>query len=445
MVMMMKSEVNINGFTNEEASRITQEVNQPPGVQEQEGEEGEEVETTLRRSTRVRNPPIRFENFVGYASCYMAVCEEPITLAEAMEREDASDWRKAIEEEMQSLKENNTWELTELPKGRKAIGCKWVFKIKRKADGTVERYKARLVAKGYSQKEGIDYHETFAPVVKFTSLWSLLAIATARDMIIHQMDVKTAFLNGDLDEEIYMDQPEGQVRKGEENLVCKLKCSLYGLKQAPRAWYKRIDSFLQSEGFIRFESDHGVYRRGNGEEKVILAIWVDDLFIFGNKLDEVNKVKEGLKSEFKMTDMGEAQYLLGLQIIRDKDKGHLTLTQKKYAMEVLKRFGMENCKSVSTPMEVGLKLTKEMEPKTKEEMDKMDKVPYRAAVGSLMYLMVATRPDLAAAVGCVSQFMQNPGRVHWEAVKRIMRYVKGTLNFGLRYKREETKSAHGSY
>ena len=152
--------------------------------------------------------------------------------------------------------------------------------------------------------------------------------------------------------------------------MCKLKRSLSGLKQAPRAWYKRIDSFLQSEGFIRFKSNHVVYRRGNGEEKVILAIWVDDLFIFGNKLDDANKVKDGLKSEFKMTDMGEAQYLLGLQIIRDKDKGHLTLTQKKCAMEVLKRFGMENCKSISTPMEVGLKLTKEMEPKTKEEMDR---------------------------------------------------------------------------
>jgi transposase InsO family protein len=284
--------------------------------------------------------------------------DEPTTYAEAMARPDAHLWLAAIQAEYQSLQRTGTYELTKLPGGRQAIGCKWVFKIKRHADGSIDRYKARLVAKGYSQKEGLDYKETFAPVAKFASIRTLLALAAHQDYEIHQMDVKTAFLNGDLDVEIYMRQPEGFVVAGQEELVCKLRKSLYGLKQAGRAWFEKINTALLRMAFTALDSDHCVYVRHQGEDVLYIVLYVDDLLLIGSLLAEVKQLKKDLSARFEMTDLGEAQYVLGLQITRNRRARTLSLSQSDYIRRLLERYGMSDCNNAPTPLPTGLRLSK---------------------------------------------------------------------------------------
>jgi transposase InsO family protein len=221
-------------------------------------------------------------------------CEEPQTLQEALKGDHAKEWKNAMNSEYSSILKNGTWTLSNLPPGRKAIGCKWIFKVKKNADGSIERYKARLVAKGFAQTEGVDFQETFAPVAKFTSIRCLLAIAAAEGLDVHQMDVKTAFLNGDLEEEIYMVQPEGFVEKGSEHLVCKLKKALYGLKQAPRAWYQKINNYLHNNDFVRTSTDHSVYIKESEGNKIIISIYVDDLLLVSNNLKYMERFKINL-------------------------------------------------------------------------------------------------------------------------------------------------------
>lgn len=256
---------------------------------------------------------------------------------------DAQQWEEATDSEYQSLQKAGTYELVELPPGRRAIGCKWVLKVKCGADGQIERYKARLVAMGNRQTAGLDYTEVFAPVAKFASIRGLFAIGTHFDLHIHQMDVKTAFLNGELDEEIYMRQPEGYVVAGKEQLVCRLRKSLYGLKQAGRAWYQRIDTVLTRElGFTRLHADYCIYIRVSTEadsRRVVtyLALYVDDLLILCSCLAELSGIKERLAATFDMKDLGEAHFLLGLQVKRDRARGTLTLSQEEYVRRVLRR------------------------------------------------------------------------------------------------------------
>ena len=240
------------------------------------------------------------------------------------------------------------------------------------------------------------------------------------------MDVKTAFLNGDLEEEIYMEQPKGFVKPGEEHLVCKLKKSLYGLKQSPRAWNKKLHEQLDQAGFTRCEADHSVYYsiKEDGAQ-VFLLVYVDDLIILASMLSALQSCKDSLNSAFKMTDLGEASHFLGMEISRDRAKRTISIHQGSYIKNMLKRFGMTECAPISIPLAVGTKLP----PLAEEESSFI--LQYQKLVGSLMYLMVATRPDLAFAVGAVSQFMSSPGEEHLAAVKRIMRYIKGTHNYKL--------------
>jgi hypothetical protein len=227
-------------------------------------------------------------------------------------------WKKAIDEEYASIMKHDTWDLVELPPDRRPVTCKWVFNVKQKADGSIDRYKARLVARGFTQAEGIDYHETFSPVVKMTSIRVLLAITAIRDLELHQMDVKTAFLNGSIEEEIYMTQPEGFIQPGKEHLVCKLNRALYGLKQAPRAWYQRIDSFLISVGFTRVDADYGMYVQWSGSTVCLIGLYVDDLLLACNAMPYLQQIKQKLSDEFEMKDLGEAAYILGIRITRQK-------------------------------------------------------------------------------------------------------------------------------
>jgi Reverse transcriptase (RNA-dependent DNA polymerase) len=267
-------------------------------------------------------------------------------------------------------------------------------------------------------------------------------MAAAEGMEIHQMDVKTAFLNGDLEEDIYMEQPEGMVEEGQEDKVCRLKKPLYGLKQGSRCWNIKIDGEMITEGFTRCSSDRAVYFRGEGKSLVVIPIYVDDISVYGYPGSEIQRAKDFLRSKWEMTDLGRVHYLLGIEITEDDDC--FSLSQSKYIREVLARFQMTDCTPISTPMETGVKLSKGMEPVQEWEKKDMEGVPYKEAVGSLMYLMVATRPDIAAAVGAVSQFMQNPGPEHWAAVVRILRYLQGTQNVGLKFfKSAEKVEIHG--
>jgi ATP-binding cassette subfamily B (MDR/TAP) protein 1 len=224
-----------------------------------------------------------------------------------------------------------------------------------------------------------------------------------------------------------MQQPEGFATQGKENQVCKLKKSLYGLKQAPRQWYKKFDNFMCSLGYTRCQADHCCYVKYFDNSYIILLLYVDDMLIAGSSIEEIDKLKQQLSKQFEMKDLGAAKQILGMIIIRDKDKGILKLSQIEYVKKVLNRFSMDNAKPVSTPLGNHFKLSKDQSPKTELECGYMDMIPYASAIDSLMYAMVCTRPDIAHAVGVVSRYMSNPGKQHWEAVKWIMRYLKGFL------------------
>ena len=382
----------------------------------------------LRRSSRPHVPNRKYINYI-----LLTNEGEPENYKEACQTVDSSKWELAMKDEMKSLISNQTWELAELPMGKKALHNKWVYRIKEEHDGS-KRYKARLVVKGFQQKEGIDYTEIFAPVVKLNTIRSVLSIVASEELYLEQLNVKTTFLHGDLDEEIYMHQPEGFSEEGKKNMVCKLKNSLYGLKQAPRQWYRKFDGFMHKEGFQKCNADHCCFFKRYKSSYVILLLYVDDMLVAGSDMNDIRNLKMQLSNEFDMKDLGPAKKILGMQITRDKQKGVLQLSQAEYINRVLQRFNMDKAKPVSTPLASHFRLSKDQYPQTKEEKEFMAKVPYASAIGSLMYAMVCTRPDIGHAVGVVSRFMSNPGKTHWEAVKWILRYLQGTtekcLHFG---------------
>jgi hypothetical protein len=257
------------------------------------------------------------------------------------------------------------------------------------------------VAKGFLQKEGFDYTETFAPVSKMTTIRSLLVIANELDMSIRQLDVKTAFLNGEIEEEIFMIQPPGYIESGKAHLVCKLQKSLYGLKQAPRAWNIVINKALHSFGFKQADQDPCLFTRRVGTTVMFLGLFVDDIILASNNQKETNKVVEHLSKLFDIKDLGDLEYFLGIKI--ERSKNFLHLTQRKYIEGMLKKFNMEDCKPVSTPSDPKVRLSKDMCPTSKDDIEEMEVVPYREAVGSILFLMVATRPDLSYAISSVLQ------------------------------------------
>nr|KYP42748.1 Retrovirus-related Pol polyprotein from transposon TNT 1-94 [Cajanus cajan] len=407
--------------------------------EEQEPDEANDEEVQQIRRER-RRPSWHSDYVMASHDAYCLLTEEgePSTFQEALRSSDVSQWMAAMHEEIEALHRNKTWELVDLPKGRKAIGCKWVYKIKRDGNDQVERYRARLVVKGYAQKEGIDFNEIFSPVVRLTTIRVVLAMCAAFNLHLEQLDVKTAFLHGELQEEIYMLQPEGFKEQGKENLVCRLTKSLYGLKQAPRCWYKRFDSFIISLGYNRLSSDHCTYyNRFDDNDFIILLLYVDDMLVVGPNKDQIQELKAQLAREFDMKDLGPANKILGMQIHRDRKNRRIWLSQKNYLLKVLRRFNMQDCKPISTPLPVNYKLSSSMSPSNEAERMEMSRVPYASAVGSLMYAMICTRPDIAQAVGAVSRFMADPGREHWSIVKRILRYIKGTSDVALCFEGSE--------
>ncbi|CAM8877543.1 unnamed protein product [Rhodiola kirilowii] len=255
-----------------------------------------------------------------------------------------------MNEEYKSMQDNDVWELVPLPDGVRPIGSKWIFVTKRDSNGNVERYKARLVAKGFSQKEGIDYKETFSPVSSKDSFRTILALVAHLDLELHQMYVKTAFLNGDIEETIYMTQPENFVSKDAENMVCKLKKSIYGLKQASRQWYFKFHQIVVSHGFEANSMDECVYHKFCGSRHIFLVLYVDDILLATNDVTMLEDTKSFLSKHFEMKDFGDASFVLGIQIHRDHSRGILGLSQRNYIEKVLARFGMQTCMPLDTPV-----------------------------------------------------------------------------------------------
>jgi hypothetical protein len=327
-----------------------------------------------------------------------------------------------MQEEYNSLLESQTWDLVPLPPGRKLVRCRWVYRTKGTTDGHISRYKVRLVAKGFHQVHGIDYDETFAPVAKMDSIRLTLSIVATKGWEVHQMDMKNAFLHGDLSEEIYMEQPQGFMH--DSSLVCQLKKSLYGLKQALRAWYAKMDSYLLSHNFVRCKSDPNVYMLRTTDSLLPLVLYVDDFLIIDCLTSVIAAVKRILHDMFLMTYMGPLHFFLGLEI--SQDALGIKLSQAKYARDLLERFHMTDCKSAPTPFLSGVKL------EDGGETPLVDNTLYRELVGSLLYL-THSRPDLYYAVGAVSRFMHESHELHWKAAKRILRYVQGTITFGIHY------------
>ena len=333
----------------------------------------------------------------------------------------------------ESMYSNYVWELVDLPESVRPIGCKWIYKKKRGVDGKVETFKARLVSKGYTQKEGVDYEETFSPVAMLKSIRIILSITAALDYEMWQMDVKTAFLNGYLDESIYMMQPEGFIVEGQEQKVCKLLRSIYGLKQASRSWNLRFDETIKTFGFEQNVDEPCVYKYIKETKVVFLVLYVDDILLIGNDIELLSDVKKWLVEKFQMKDLGQASYVLGIQIIRDRKNKLLVLSQASYIDKVLARFSMQNSKKDQLPTRHGIILSKEKCPTTPQEEEDIRRVPYASVVGSLMYAMLCTRPNICYAIGIVSRYQSNPGLAHWIAVKHILKYLRRTRNYMLIY------------
>ncbi|RVW85016.1 Retrovirus-related Pol polyprotein from transposon TNT 1-94 [Vitis vinifera] len=363
----------------------------------------------VRKGTRSTRNPHPIYNFLSYhrlSSPYSAFVSAissvslPKSTPEALSH---PGWRQAMVDEMAALHSNGTWDLVVLPPGKSTVGCRWVYAVKVGPNGQVDRLKARLVAKGYTQVYGSDYGDTFSPVAKIASVRLLLSMAAMCSWPLYQLDIKNAFLHGDLAEEVYMEQPPGFVAQGESGLVCRLRCSLYGLKQSPRAWFSRFSSVVQEFGMLRSTADHSVFYHYNSLGQCIyLVVYVDDIVITGSDQDGIQKLKQHLFTHFQTKDLGKLKYFLGIEIAQSSSG--VVLSQRKYALDILEETG--------------------------EPLG--DPGRYRRLVGKLNYLTI-TRPDISFPVSVVSQFLQSPCDSHWDAVIRILRYIKSTPGQGVLY------------
>lgn len=351
--------------------------------------------------------------------------DEPRSFDEAMKSGEKVEWERATNSEYDSLMKNQTWILVDKPEKQKVIDNKWVFKVKRNPNGSIERYKARLVARGFNQQYGIDYEETFSPVVRFTSIRTILAIAAKNRFVMKQFDVTTAFLYGELEENVYMQQPIGF--DDGSGKVCKLQKSLYGLKQASRCWNLKFKSFIGEFGFIASKSDPCVFVSCKGNSIVILAIYVDDGLITGNNEGDIDAVIKHLQKEFDVKTI-QLGCFLGIEI-KQLDNGSIFIHQSAYARKVLSKFEMNECNPVTVPADPNQVL------QNFEDSEKAN-YPFRQLVGSLLYLAMATRPDIAFAISNVSRYLERPTTAHVTAAKRILKYVKGSFDHGILYQSE---------
>ncbi|KAL4342059.1 hypothetical protein GQ457_08G024400 [Hibiscus cannabinus] len=365
---------------------------------------------------------IKTKSLASVYERYNLVFAEPRSFDDAAK---VPEWIDSMNSEISATEKNGTWFLTDLPSGKHAIGVKWVCRTKFNPDGIAFKNKARLVIKGYAQIGGVNYGDTFAPVARLDTIKLLIAIAGQLGWNVFHLDVKSAFLNGELEEDIYICQPEGFVVPGKEHQVYKLKRALYGLKQAPRAWYYRIDSYLQKLGFQRCINEATLYlKKDKNAYLLVISLYVDDLLVMGSNDKTVLEFKLSMQKEFEMSDLGLMSYFLGMKI--NQSKVSIFISQNKYALDVLKKFKLESCKGVDSPLPSNLKLSK-------NDGEKLcDPSTFRSIFESLLY-MTATRPDLMFPATLLSRFLISPTDVHLGVAKRVLRYVKSTLGEGLNY------------
>ena len=354
-----------------------------------------------------------------------SVDPDPLTYEEAMSRPDAKEWKKACAIELEEFVRRKLFTEAPRPVNRKVIDCKWVFKRKIGPTGKVERYKARLVAKGFTQVEGIDYDETFSPVTRYATIRTLLALSARKDWHVHHIDIKSAFTNPEIDRLMYM---EIAPPNGSRDKVWELNRSVYGLKQAAYEWYNEVLAMLKELGFKRSEVDHGLFYKEVNGVILIIPVYVDDFTIVGNDEPAIAEFKAQVSERYEITDLGKVRWILGMHIERDESRRLITISQEQYINNILERFGMSDCRPVSTPMDPNTTL-----PLLKEPEPGIDVQDYQSRVGSLQHLLTCSRMDIAYAVGVVSRHNHAPGKVHLAAVDRIFRYLRGTSDYVLVY------------
>ena len=390
---------------------------------------------------RVKNKPQYLSEYVTdgdsemskLAKCSVDFCYKvasvPNTFNEAMLSPQSNEWKSAMQEEMHALKENNTFTETSLPEGKSTIGCKWVYSLKTNANGE-DRFKARLVAKGFTQKEGLDYHETFSPTARIVSIRMLLQLAVQHDFAIEQMDVKTAYLNADLEEDIYLDVPESceKMTDCNKDVVWKLNKSLYGLKQSGRNWNTVFHSFLCKLNFKQSLADPCVYSKCVSNALVVVIIFVDDVLVASDDKGLIADVKNAMSNEFKMKDLGCLTYFLGIDF--KYDDNCIKMNQAKCIERILERFGMSDCKPKSTPCDQAF-----VKLEFDDSCELADSKLYKEIVGSLIYVMSCTRPDITYVVTKLSQYMNNPTQAYLNAAKNVLRYLKYTREYCLKFKK----------
>lgn len=387
-----------------------------------EDPEREEQPQPVRRSGRATAgvPPARYTDGVCLAVHNVV---EPRSFHEAINGPQSADWKSAMDEEILSHQENGTWELVQLPQHRKVIGSKWIYKCKVDENGQLVRYKARLVAQGYCQKYGLDYDLVFAPVVKQTTFRAMLTLASTRKMLAKHIDIKTAYLYGQLQEEIYMRQPPGY-EIGNQNDVCRLRRSLYGLKQAARVWNERIDSVLKAMGFHQSQADPCLYILEASGTYIFLLIYVDDIIVICSTETEFANIVETLNGQFKITVMGDLKLFLGIQV--RLEAGQYRINQRAYLCRLFEKFGMKDAKTSKVPMDPGFLQQKE---EASERLDSVDQ--YQSLIGALLYVAVSTRPDISIATSILGRRVQAPTVADWNEAKRILRYLKHTVDLEL--------------
>jgi Reverse transcriptase (RNA-dependent DNA polymerase)/gag-polypeptide of LTR copia-type/Zinc knuckle len=351
--------------------------------------------------------------------------DDPQSLDEAFASEHAAEWRKAWESEISQLKRRGTWELTPRPKTKHVIPYRPAFHAKRGPDGTIIKFKARLTAGGHRQVEGIDYGKMFASVAKLASIRLVLSYAAAKDWEIHHVDVVEAFLNAELEEEIYMEAPDSALGPGDEGKVCRLVKGLYGLKQAGRAWYKDMRRTFEDLGFVRSAVDHSVFIRKRGAEVLVVPVATDDMTVAGTPLSAVQAFKREMAERYEITDLGEVRWLLGFEVVRNRQARTISLSQRSYIEAMANRFRIADSKPVYTPMEAGVDYSKP------EHLKRPADAPYREACGHLLWPAMIGRPDILFSVVHLAQFVSNPSESQWKALKRVMRYLYTTRDYCL--------------
>ena len=415
-----------DGGTAKGKSRLPKGLQAPTGLAAIEEEEEEESKSPIRFTSEIRS----IESAMAVEIEDGISDDDPKTLVEAKERPDWPEWEKAMEEELALMKKYDVWDEVDEPEDTNIVGSRWVFRIKRDSNGKILKYRARLVAQGFTQMYGVDFQDTFAPVARLSSIRTVIALAASEDWELHQMDVKSAYLNSTIDTAVYMRLPPGYSRKGKVALV---KRGIYGLRQSSNLWHKTLTTAFNKLELTCSAVDHGVFYSHDDNGTTIVCSSTNDFAIAASSTGRMVKFKTDLGSHFEMSDLGELAWILGIHVQRDRLSRTISLSQAAYIDAIVKRFQLVDAPPLSTPIDPNALLSKDQSPSTPRQFDDMRNVPYREAVGSLMYAAIGTRPDITFAITALSQYLQNPGRPHWEQAKHTIRYLKGTRDWKLKF------------